>query len=84
MIREQNDQARQAILDGLDYYPDSAELLESIYGIGHYTAAAYLSLHRNIRGVLLDSNIARFLARFTGQKKPEDLRRSKNSTKRVG
>lgn len=62
-------------LDTLDMYPVDRESLESIYGIGHYTASAYLSLHMNQRAVLVDANIARWLARLTGQEKPVDVRR---------
>lgn len=64
-------------VDYLDYYPDQLEDLTNIYGIGHYTASAYLSLHMNIRAVLLDANIARWLSRMQGKEKPVDIRRNK-------
>jgi A/G-specific adenine glycosylase len=62
-------------LDLYDYYPNSYEDLTNIYGIGHYTASAYLSLHLKTRAILMDSNIARWLSRLTGIEKPKDLRR---------
>lgn len=61
-------------LDGLDHYPFDAERLTSIYGIGHYTAAAYLSMHMHTRAVIVDSNVARWLARLTGKSRPIDPR----------
>lgn len=63
-------------LDMYDYYPDSYDELVRLYGIGHYTASAYLSLHLNVRAVILDSNIARWLSRLTGLALPKDLRKS--------
>ena len=51
------------------------ELIE-LYGVGHYTAAAFLSLHMGQRAVLVDSNISRWLARMTNQEVPEDPRRA--------
>lgn len=61
-------------IDLLDHYPDDFEALVQIYGIGQYTASAYLSLHRNVRAILVDSNVARWLARMTGKDKPSDVR----------
>lgn len=63
-------------IDTLDMYPRDEEVLKTIYGIGHYTAAAYLSLHMNIRAVLVDSNVARWLSRMMGVEKPVDVRRA--------
>lgn len=65
-------------IDYLDYYPDQIDELQEVYGIGHYTASAYLSLHMGIRAVLLDANIARWLSRMEGFPKPVDVRRDKN------
>ena len=62
-------------IDTQDIYPTDLESLTSLYGIGHYTAAAYLSLHMNVRAVLVDSNVARWLSRMTGHDKPTDVRR---------
>lgn len=64
-------------IDTQDIYPTDYETLTNLYGIGHYTASAYLSLHMNVRAVLVDSNVARWLARFTGQPKPKDVRHCK-------
>lgn len=52
------------------------EDLVELYGVGHYTAAAFLSLHMGQRAVLVDSNISRWLARMTNQEVPEDPRRA--------
>jgi len=64
-------------VDYLDYYPDQLDELTKVYGVGHYTASAYLSLHMNIRAVLLDANIVRWLSRIQGKQKPVDIRRNK-------
>jgi A/G-specific adenine glycosylase len=64
-------------IDTQDIYPTECDTLISLYGIGHYTAAAYLSLHMDIRAVLVDSNAARWLSRMTGKEKPKDVRRCK-------
>lgn len=63
------------LIDTQEIYPTAYEMLTSLYGIGHYTASSYLSLHMNIRAVLVDANIARWLARLTGLAKPTDVRR---------
>jgi A/G-specific adenine glycosylase len=62
-------------IDAHDIYPTDYESLTNLYGIGHYTAAAYLSLHMNVRAVLVDANVARWLGRMTNQEKPKDVRR---------
>jgi A/G-specific adenine glycosylase len=62
-------------IDTQDIYPIDFETLTNLYGIGHYTAAAYLSLHMNVRAVLVDANVARWLARMTNREKPKDVRR---------
>ena len=54
--------------------PESELELRRITGVGMYTAAAWLSLHRGKRAVIVDSNIARWLARLTGQPYPRDPR----------
>lgn len=46
--------------------PEDMERLLSITGIGPYTAAAWLSLHRNVRAVIIDANVARLLGRIVG------------------
>lgn len=62
-------------LDVCDYYPTCPEDLTAIYGIGAYTAAAFLSLHMQTRATLVDSNIARWLSRMTDNEIPIDVRR---------
>lgn len=46
--------------------PESMEGLCKLKGVGMYTAAAWLSLHRGKRAVILDANICRWLSRMTG------------------
>ena len=46
--------------------PDSMDELCRFSGIGMYTAAAWLSLHRGKRAVILDANVCRWLGRLTG------------------
>jgi A/G-specific adenine glycosylase len=46
--------------------PDSHEELRHIPGVGPYTAAAWLSLHRRKRAVIVDANVSRWLSRMTG------------------
>lgn len=46
--------------------PEAVEELTNLKGVGAYTAAAWLSLHRNKRAVLVDSNVSRWLSRMTG------------------
>lgn len=62
-------------IDERGHYPTDCNELKKIYGIGHYTAAAFLSLHMKTRAVLMDSNIARWLSRLFGIEKPKDLRK---------
>lgn len=54
--------------------PSSEEELTAITGVGAYTAAAWLSLHRGQRAVLIDSNVARWLSRMTGNPYNRDPR----------
>jgi A/G-specific adenine glycosylase len=46
--------------------PETMAELRSLNGIGMYTAAAWLSLHRNKRAPIIDANVARWLSRMTG------------------
>jgi len=46
--------------------PEGPEELRELPGIGPYASAAWLSLHRGRRAVLIDNNVARWLARMTG------------------
>ncbi len=66
--------AERVALNGNRPPDDRADLL-SMKGIGSYTAAAWLSLHRKQRAVIVDSNIARWLSRLSGQPRHYDVRR---------
>lgn len=46
--------------------PEVLPELRRIPGVGPYTAAAWLSLHRNKRAVIVDTNVSRWLSRMTG------------------
>jgi len=46
--------------------PDDMKALIAFVGIGMYTAAAWLSLHRRKRAPIVDANVARWLSRMTG------------------
>lgn len=48
------------------HVPEDPEYLLSLPGVGMYTTAAWLSLHRDIRAVIIDANVARWLSRMTG------------------
>lgn len=63
--------ARSFARDGV---PVSAEALRAITGIGDYTAAAWLSLHRSQRHAIVDSNVFRWLGRMTGKPYQRDPR----------
>ncbi len=54
--------------------PESSDELQALTGVGAYTSAAWLSLHRGKRGVIVDSNVARLLSRLTGRPYPPDPR----------
>ncbi|MGH2669529.1 MAG: A/G-specific adenine glycosylase, partial [bacterium] len=54
--------------------PESLEDLRSLPGVGPYTAAAWLSLHRGQRSVMIDSNVGRWLSRVTGKPYARDPR----------
>jgi A/G-specific adenine glycosylase len=47
--------------------PPSGEELRGITGVGAYTVAAWQSLHRGERAVIVDSNVFRWLGRMTGR-----------------
>jgi len=44
---------------------DKSELMK-LPGVGEYVASAYLSLHRNKRHSIVDSNVVRWICRLTG------------------
>jgi A/G-specific adenine glycosylase len=46
--------------------PETMAELLMLPGVGMYTAAAWLSLHRGKRAVIIDANVARWLSRLTG------------------
>ena len=54
--------------------PEEMSQLTAIKGIGRYTAAAWLSLHRGKRAVLIDSNVNRWLCRVTGRSYRREVR----------
>ena len=54
--------------------PEEMEELTRLRGVGTYTAAAWLSLHRGKRAVLIDSNVVRWLGRMTGNRYNRDPR----------
>jgi A/G-specific adenine glycosylase len=54
--------------------PHDLVSLRALPGVGPYTAGAWLSLHRGKRATIVDSNVARWLARMTGRTYPKDPR----------
>lgn len=54
--------------------PDSMEELCRLRGVGMYTAAAWLSLHRGKRAVIVEANVCRWLSRMTGAPYSRDPR----------
>lgn len=46
------------------HLPETEEELLELPGVGPYVAAASLSLHRNIRAVIVDSNVVRVICRL--------------------
>ena len=54
--------------------PETIDQLTRFKGVGEYTAAAWLSLHRGTRAVLIDSNVGRWLSRMTGNPYNRDPR----------
>ncbi|MGH2533170.1 MAG: hypothetical protein ACRDJW_12800 [Thermomicrobiales bacterium] len=54
--------------------PESLDQLGQFTGVGPYTAAAWLSLHRGKRAVIVDSNVFRWLGRMTGRPYQRDPR----------
>lgn len=54
--------------------PENLRELRRFSGVGEYTAAAWLSLHRGKRAVIIDANVARWLSRMTGRPYNRDPR----------
>lgn len=46
-------------------------------GVGQYAASAFLAFHTEKRAILIDSNTARFVCRYTGNKYHGEVRREK-------
>jgi A/G-specific adenine glycosylase len=66
-----------AIADRGGSPPESLGELRQLVGVGPYTAAAWLSLHREKRAAIVDCNVARWLSRLTGMpvcKDPRNVR----------
>lgn len=57
--------------------PDTLDGLLALPGVGPYAAAAYHSFHGGGRGVLIDSNVVRWLARLTGRTFDAETRRKR-------
>lgn len=57
--------------------PSTLEGLMELPGVGPYVAAAFLSFHGKGRGVLVDSNVVRWLARLTGMPHGPETRRKR-------
>lgn len=57
--------------------PDRLEALVELPGVGPYAAAAYLSFHRGVRAVIIDSNVVRWLGRVFGFATDAETRRKR-------
>lgn len=57
--------------------PDEQQALKGLPGVGAYVSTAYLSLHRNKRSPIVDSNIVRFYGRFFGFDTGPETRRNR-------
>lgn len=57
--------------------PESLDELLRLPGVGPYAAAAWLSLHRGRRAVIVDNNVARWLARLEGRSYDGETRRER-------
>ena len=55
--------------------PDNYDELLSLPGVGPYAAGAYLSLHRDIRHIIIDSNVVRLYCRLIGRTYDGETRR---------
>ena len=58
--------AAEVIADRGGSPPETLEELRRLPGVGIYTSAAWLSLYRGKRAVIIDANVARWLSRMTG------------------
>ena len=66
-----------ASLVGHGNIPEKLDELTSLPGIGQYAANAYLAFHTTKRSIMIDSNTARFVCRYTGNKYHGEVRRKK-------
>jgi len=57
--------------------PENLIELLALPGVGPYAANAFLAFHTDIRAVLIDSNTARFICRYTGQKYHGEIRKER-------
>jgi A/G-specific adenine glycosylase len=57
--------------------PENLEELLLLPGVGPYAANAFLAFHTDKQAVLIDSNTARFICRFTGGKYHGEVRKEK-------
>jgi A/G-specific adenine glycosylase len=55
----------EAVADLGGIPPDTPDELRKLTGVGMYTTAAWLSLHRGKRLAIIDANVARWLSRLT-------------------
>ncbi|KAA2245202.1 A/G-specific adenine glycosylase [Chitinophaga agrisoli] len=64
--------ARQIVSEFNGRFPDTFEQIQSLKGIGPYTAAAIASFAFNLPHAVLDGNVFRILARYFGITTPTD------------
>jgi A/G-specific adenine glycosylase len=57
--------------------PEDPAQLRALPGVGPYASAAWLSLHRGKRAVIIDNNVARWLARLEGKPYDAETRRKR-------
>lgn len=62
-------------IEGQGQPPDDYEQLLELPGVGPYAAAAYLSMHRDQRASIVDSNVVRLLGRVFGFEHDGETRR---------
>lgn len=64
-------------LKGLESTPENLDELLLLPGVGPYAANAFLAFHTEKRAILIDSNTARFVCRYTGNDYYGEIRRKK-------
>lgn len=64
-------------LTNLGFIPETKQELLNLPGVGDYIAAAYRSLHLNIKDTIIDSNVVRLYGRLFGFKTTPETRRKK-------